>query len=98
MNKIRSYARFMELLFLFIGIPLIIGSFIFKWFYGGIPIYSDIADSAKHTRLYAGIGYFYTATHAPAPSIFIRIMAALVDGISIGLFLWGCVCFVRLLR
>lgn len=97
MNRIKSYARFLEV-FLLGGILLIIGSFIFKWFSGDIPIYCDIADSTKHTRLYAGLGYFYTTSHAPAPSLLIRLLACLVDGISIALFVWGCLCFLKLLR
>jgi len=97
MNTIKSYARFLEY-FLLTGILLIIGSFTFKWFSGDIPIYRDIADSTKHTRLYAGLGYFYMAMHAPAPSLLIRLLAAVIDGISILLFIWGCICFIRLLR
>lgn len=97
MNKIKLYARFLEF-FLLIGVLLIVGSFIFKWFSGDIPIYRDIADSARHTRIYAGLGYFYTTNNTAAPSFLIRLLAALVDGISITLFIWGCICFLKLLR
>jgi len=97
MNRIKSYARFLEF-FLLIGIILIIGTYIVKWFSGDIPVYRDIVDSTKHTRLYAGLGYFYTTTHAPAPSLLVRLLAACVDGISIALFVWGCICFLKLLR
>jgi len=97
MNKIKLYSRFLEL-FLAVGIVLIVGSCIFKWFSGDIPVYRDIADSTKHTRLYAGLGYFYTTNHIPAPSLLIRILAFFIDGISIALFVWGCVCFLKLLR
>ncbi len=85
-------------LFLFAGILLIMGAFVVKWFSGDIPIYCDVSDSIKQTRLYAGLGFFYTNIHTPAPSLLIRLSAAFVDGISIALFMWGCICFFKLLR
>jgi len=99
MNRIKSYARVLELMCIFVGIPLIVGAFFFKWFYGDFPIYSDAIDCTKHSRLFTGIGYFYNAAYSQTPPpLLIRLLAAAVDGISIGLFLWGSICFIRLLR
>jgi len=99
MNKIKSYARVLELMCIFVGIPFIVGAFLFKWFCGDFPIYSDAIDCTIHSRLFTGIGYFYNAVYAQMPPpMVVRLVAAAVDGISIGLFLWGSICFIRLLR
>ena len=91
-------ARFLELICI-LCIPVIIVLFLMKWFSGNFPIYSDAADSIKQTRLYAGIGYWHIGTHAKQiPLMFIRITASLIDSISLILFIWGSICFIRLLR
>jgi len=98
MNKIKSYAQFLEVLCLF-GMIFIIFAFLFKWFLGDFPVYSDVVDSTKHSRLYTGIGYFYTSSYSlTPPSLVIRFLASFIDGISLGLFTWGCFCFIKLLR
>ncbi|PKN03255.1 hypothetical protein CVU75_03190 [Candidatus Dependentiae bacterium HGW-Dependentiae-1] len=96
MNMLKTFASFLRILCL-IAIPLLIGIFLIKWFAGPIPIYSDVNDSIKQTRLYAGVGYWYMGG-LTLPSLIIRILAALVDGVSIALFSWGMLCFVKLLR
>jgi hypothetical protein len=80
-----------------ITIPVLVALFLIKWFSGPIPLYHDVDDCIKQTRLYAGIGYWYTGSLTFHPSI-IRVLAALVDGISIALFTWGIACFIQLLR
>ena len=99
MNKIQKYAHFLELFCLIIVVPLLVLSFLYKWFYGDIPVYHDIADCAKKVTVYTGLSLFYTATPLlPSTKIITRLLAALIDGISLGLFLWGCFSFIKLLR
>lgn len=99
MKKIKKYARFLELFCLFVIIPLLILSFLYKWFYGEIPVYHDIADCAKKVTMYTGLSIFYPATQsANSTPIMTRMLAAFIDSISLGLFLWGCYCFINLLR
>ncbi len=93
---LKAFASFLRAL-CFIAIPVLVGVFLIKWFSGPIPIYSDVDDSIKQTRLYAGVGYWYTGA-LTLPPIIIRLLAALVDGISIALFTWGIFCFLQLLR
>lgn len=98
MNKIQKYARFLELFCLIIVLPLLILSFLYKWFGGDIPIYQDISDCAKKVTLYTGLSFFYPTTPSAPSTIMTRVLAALTDGISLCLFLWGCFSFIKLLR
>ncbi len=96
MNTLKLFASFLRILCI-IAIPLLAALFIIKWFGGPIPIYSDVNDSIKQTRLYAGVGYWYTGG-ITLPALIIRILAAIVDGVSLALFSWGVFCFIKLLR
>jgi hypothetical protein len=99
MNTIKMYARFLEVFCLSIGIPLVVLSFFYKWFYGALPLYRDISDCTKKVTIYTGLNVLYpTATISPTDSIIIRVLAACIDGISVSLLLWGCICFIRVLR
>lgn len=99
MNKIQRYARFLEIFCLVIVVPLLVLSFLYKWFYGDIPVYLDIADCAKKVTVYTGLSFFYTATPLlPSTTMVTRLLAACIDGVSLGFFLWGCLTFIKLLR
>jgi len=96
---IKSYARFLELFSLFIIVPLFVIAFFYKWAQPTIPIYSDIADGVKQVNLFAGIRFACTVPCCWFYSPFLsRILGIIIDGISVFLFCWGCICFIRLLR
>ena len=88
MNKIKFYARFLEFLCLFVCIPLIVGSFLFKWFCTVVPI--NILNSIKN--------FYCVSLQPPLPSsLLIVFLAVLVDAFGVALLVWGCVCFIKLL-
>jgi len=94
MNSVQKYARFLRLLFLIIGIPLIVISFILKWFCKSIITYNNIKYSIVSE---ACLNPFMLETKI-VPSVMIRFLSAAVDGISVILFLWGCICFIGILN
>lgn len=99
MKSIKVYARFLELFSLFVVIPFVVVAFLYKWIQPEMPIYSDVADGAKQVRLYAGVLYVYQgpAGWVSAP-LLARFLGVIIDGISVGLFCYGCWAFIRLLR
>jgi len=85
-SNIKKYARFLELVCLLFFGPFLIFSFIMRWFgEPTIPNYGITSCCSLHS------------THMH-PTLLIRFAAALVDGISLGLLLWGGWCFIRILR
>jgi hypothetical protein len=98
MQKIKSYARFLEFFCLFIGVPLISLAFLYKWFGGTMPVYNDIAACSKKVTLYTGLSYIYNAHSATAMTIISRFLGAFIDGISIMLLLWCALCFIKFLK
>ena len=99
MKKLRLYAYFLQLFCLLLVLPLIIVAFFYKWLQPVMPVYSDIADGAKQVRLYIGLLYAYTPSCYWLPSpVLVRILGALIDGVSVVLFCWGCIYFVQLLH
>ncbi len=96
---IKSIARFLEYFCLFVIMPLVVIAFFYKWFQSTIPTYSDIADGVKQVNLFAGVVCSYMIPHFSFHSpLLSRILGIIVDGISVLLFCWGCICFIRLLR
>ena len=99
MRTIKSYARFLEIFCLVIVLPLTTIAFIYKWFGGALPVYYDIADCSKKVTVYTGLSFVYnSAPSQSAIEIASRILGALIDGVSIALLLWGCFCFIKVLR
>jgi hypothetical protein len=100
MSTIKSYARFLEIFCLSLVIPVLTTSFIYKWFGGKMPVYSDIADCSRKVTIYTGLSYVYnTPPSQQAIFTFIsRLLGAFIDGISWALLLWGCLCFIKVLR
>jgi len=100
MDTIKSYARFLEIICIGFICPLTAAAFMYKWFGGAMPIYNDIADCSKKVTAYYGLNLVFNPSHAqPAlPMAVSRLLGAFIDSISIALLLWGCICFIRLLR
>ena len=90
MKSIKTHAKFLEVFCLVVVFPgLIIGS-VLKWvdqFYG---------FGAFH-KFWSGISYSYQSSSEAMP-ILSRILTTLIDGISLGLLLWGLFCFLKILR
>lgn len=100
MSTIKSYARFLEIFCLSLVIPVLTASFIYKWFGGQMPVYSDIADCSRKVTIYTGLSYVYN-TPPSQQAIFTfasRLLGSFIDGISWALLLWGCLCFIKVLR
>lgn len=88
MNRIQFYARFLEFLCLFVCIPLIVGSFLFKWFCTIVPI-NDLSSLRNFSCI---------ALHSPLPSsLLMGFLIILIDAFGVALLVWGCVCFIKLL-
>ncbi len=99
MSTLKSYARFLELFCLFVALPLTIIGFVYKWFGGSMPIYYDIADCSKKVTLYTGLSIPYGSGQSEATMALIsRIASSCIDGISIALLVWACICFIKVLR
>lgn len=99
MKRLQAYARLFAYFCYAIVLPLIIISFMYKWFLAPLPMYNDIATYTKKVSIYTGLGFFYQGTtHAYSfMVILVRIIGALIDAVSIGLIVWGCLCFIKLL-
>lgn len=99
MSTIKSYARFLEIFCLVIVLPLTAIAFAYKWFGGAMPVYYDIADCSKKVTVYTGLSFVYnSAPSQSALAIASRVLGALIDGVSVALLLWGCICFIKVLR
>lgn len=99
MKRLQSYARLFAYFCYIIVLPLILISFIYKWFLGSLPLYNDIATYTKKVSIYTGLGFFYQGATQPnqVMLIMVRSIGALIDAVSIGLIVWGCFCFIKLL-
>lgn len=100
MSTIKSYARFLEIFCLSLVIPILTAAFFYKWFGGKMPVYYDIADCSRKVTIYTGLSYVYNSTPSQQAilSFAARLLGALIDGISSALLLWGCICFIKVLR
>ena len=99
MNSLKSYSRFLEIFCFVIVLPSTAAAFLYKWFGGAMPIYYDIADCSKKVTIYIGLSFVYNS--APSQSVLTlvsRLLGALIDGVSVALLIWGCFCFIRVLR
>lgn len=80
-------------------VPLILISFAYKWFCGAIPVYCDVTMYTKKVTLYTGLSFFYqNSAFSPLMTFLVRVLGALVDGVSVALLLCGCLYFVKALR
>jgi len=96
MRNIQRYAQILKFLCLIVIIPLIICTFILKWFWWGTATYNNIKCQVSGATSFSPI--FYAPTTKDAPPLLIKLLSMAVDGISIMLFLWGIICFVILLN
>ena len=95
MNKIQLYARFLEFLCFFICIPLVLIAFIYKWFFSATLSFNTVNAYISLVGIDRVFPWLFSEG---APSMLMRISAAIIDGISVGLFIWGIFCFIQLLR
>ncbi len=98
MKSLKSYARFLELFCIVAVIPVMIISLFLKWFGRAIPLYNTVSNYVSSMK--DGVRYIYQvqAAHVsilPMPS---RILGFLADGVSVALFVYGCLYFIRVLR
>lgn len=91
MKSVKSYARFLEWFCYIAVIPAMIFVSIYKWFYDKFPWFSN-----THS-FHASVSYsfFYDMTTRP---MLARVLGVAVESVSLGLFLWGILCFVQVLR
>ena len=94
----KLWSRFLEVLAL-ASASIISGAFLLKWFYGDFPVYGENPALVTQKDVSLAIGYWHTKVYATTPPAFIiRILAALVDLVSVALLVWGLICLVKLLR
>lgn len=100
MSTIKSYARFLEIFCIVLVVPLTTAAFIYKWFGGTMPIYNDIADCSKKVTAYYGLSFIHNSAPSQTilPAASSRLLGAFIDAISVALLLWGCICFIKVLR
>lgn len=90
MKSIKKYAWFLEIFSIVIIIPSTVIFSISMWF-------DDISGFDKFHKFWASFSYTYETNTAAMP-VLSRILAVAIDGVSLGLFLWGLFCFIKVLR
>jgi len=91
-SKPALYAYLLKLSLIIAGIPLIIGPFLYQWLWKSTATFNYIKFRSMKGMGIRAINISLT------PSIPLRLLAATVEGISVLLFLWGCIYFIKLLN
>ena len=91
MKSVKSYARFLEIFCYIAVIPAMIFVAIYKWFFDCFPWFEQ-----SHT-FWVRYTYAFDRAFAAKPMLS-RFLGVLVECVSLGLFLWGVICFIQVLR
>jgi hypothetical protein len=98
MKSIKAYARFLELFCVVAVLPIAIITPFLKWFGRDIPAYKTISDYIQSINLNTGDVCHMQIVKISYLPIVTRILGLIVDGVSVGLFVYGCLYFIRVLR
>lgn len=91
MKNIKSYARFLELFCYIAVIPAMIFLTIYKWFVDCFPWFE------RSHAFWVRFAYTFNLSVGPMPMLS-RFLGVVIECVSLGLFLWGVICFIQVLR
>jgi uncharacterized membrane protein YidH (DUF202 family) len=95
MKSIKVRARFLELISLFIGLPVIVIAFFYKWTYGTI---SDFSFDGFHASFSPNPLQASPEIATASLPLFARALGILVDGIGVGLLIMVIFKFISIMR
>jgi len=90
-NTVQKYAYPLKFSLVIIGIPFVIGSFIYKWVFHSISVFNKIKLTSM---ISTGLS---TSGISLSPPLALRLLAAAIEGISVILLTYGIVYFIKLL-
>jgi len=99
MISAKKYARILELLCMYVALPIAIFLMLYRWLLSEIPIVRDISDMTHRAILHASFGCFYrTEPWSKSFQWVARLLGIGIDFISISLLVIGALYFIRILR